>query len=151
MGNPPVVVTDNALAKSVYYPQFRLLSSVYVSVGNNQQSRELFYEDINNIVRFAQDHLIMGVLADLRQLTNHVVHAVKYLDEEVIPLMKATGGYTHEAFVINDSHRQRQLALNLVNVLTRHGVGGRFFYDVETASAWLRDNIATATMRVPES
>ncbi len=148
MGNPPVVVTDNALAKSVYYPQFRLLSSVYISVGNNQLSRELFYEDINNIIRFAQDHLIMGILADVRRLTNHVVHAVKYLDEEVIPLMKATGGYTHEAFVINDSHRQRQLAMNLINVLTRHGVGGRFFYDVEAASAWLRDNIATATMRV---
>ncbi len=129
-------ITDNAACKSVYDPATKIVYSTYLAQDNSGQARDDFYRHIENLIRFAGQHPVRGILADLRQFSGQVLHALEYLDTEVMPVMKEKG-LRCEAFVSSHDSRLRQLCLQLITMQNRHGVEAKLFYQYADAAAWV--------------
>ncbi len=129
-------ITDNGVCNSVYNPATKIVHSTYLTYHKSEEARHYFYGHIENIVRFAGQQPVNGILADLREFSGQFLHALKYLDTEVMPVMKANG-LVAEAFVSSQDPRVRQLCLNLAAQQNRHGVKAKIFYTLDEAHAWL--------------
>ncbi len=129
-------ITDNAACRSVYDPATKIVYSTYLAQDNSGQARDDFYRHIENLVHFAGQYPVRGILADLRQFSGQVLHALEYLEKEVIPVMKARG-LTCEAFLSSHDSRLRQLCLQLTAMQNRQGVEAKLFYLHADAAAWV--------------
>jgi hypothetical protein len=131
-----VVVTKNKFVYSVYYPQSKTLYSTY----KGKPVRELALEHVRGTKKFADKHVILGSLIDLRKLFGSYFKYIDLLSDDLYPKMKESGLQVL-VYVIPDDILVKNVTYKLIDETKKLELLAKIFTDFQLAEEWLKQNI----------
>ena len=132
----PVIVTENKFCHSVYFPEEKILHSIY----RGKPVKELVLEHYGATMNLIQTDQIIGSLIDLRKMFGSYFKYLELLTNDAYPKMQENG-LSFLVFVIADDILIKNVTYKLTNAVEKTGIKVKVFYDIDLAKEWLKSNV----------
>lgn len=133
-----MIIAQNKLATTTFYPDIKLLISVY----KGRVKIDLALEHLANVVEFYITNSVNGSVADLHQLLGSYAKVMDYLVESYYPAA-VKSGLKIQAYVVSQDLINENLGGRLDELASKFGIKSAVFSDRKQAEAWVKYYLKT--------